>query len=186
MLRIGAPPELAGASYLVRETEGDRGDEMYMYLPAVNRVRRIAGASADSALLGTDFSYSEVKQIENAFSGGEGRLEKPAEVEHHAVHVLNFRPAAGQTTQYTRLRVYVDQKTCVALRVEFYEGETLRKLLSAPAASLQQSNSYWYFSQAQMKDLKQGTSTQLQVVGVTSGSELPNRYFLPHSFYMSN
>ncbi len=187
MVRIAEPTDLAGASYLVRETEAaDRADEMYMFLPAVNRVRRITGASADGSFLGTDFSYNDVKQIENAFSDTEGKLEKAEQIEQRPVNVMSFKPKADQASRYSELRAWVDQKTCVALKVDFYEGEAPRKELSAPASALQQSGSYWYLSQAQMQDLKDHTVTKLRITGVSSGSDLASRYFDPHSFYLGN
>jgi len=187
MLRIAAPPDLAGAAYLVRETaEASRADEMYLYLPALNRVRRIAGASAEDSFLGTDFSYSELKQIENAFNDADGQLEAPAQLDGRTVDVLAFRPRAAAGSRYSALRAWVDRKTCVALKVDFYEGAAPRKELSASASALARSGSYWYLTQAEMRDLKDGTRTVLRITGVTSGADLAARYFDPHSFYLGN
>lgn len=187
MVHIAEPSDLAGAAYLVRETAGeDHADEMYMFLPAVNRVRRITGAGADGSFLGTDFSYNDVKQIENAFGDSDGSLEKPEAIEQRPVYVMSFKPKAGQASRYSLLRAWVDQKTCVALKVDFYEGDAPRKQLSAPASALQQSGNYWYLSQATMQDLKDHTSTVLRVVGVSSGTDIATRYFDPHSFYLGN
>jgi hypothetical protein len=186
-VHIAEPADLAGASYLVRETvDADRPDEMYMFLPALNRVRRITGASADGSFLGTDFSYNDVKQIENAFGDNDGALGKPEQIEQRPVHVLTFKPKPGQDSRYSQLRTWVDQKTCVALKVDFYEADVPRKELSAPATALQQSGNYWYLSQAVMQDLKDHTSTRLRIVGVSSGADLAGRYFDPHTFYLGN
>jgi hypothetical protein len=187
MLRISEPGDLSGASYLVRETDAaSHADEMYMFLPAVNRVRRITGASGDGSFLGTDFSYNDIKELENAFNGADGKLEKPDQIEQRPMNVITFIPKPEQASRYSRLRAWIDQKTCVAVKVDFYEGETLRKELTAPVSALQQSGNYWYLSQAQMQDLKDHTVTKLGVTGVNSGSELATRYFDPHSFYMGN
>jgi hypothetical protein len=186
VLRIAEPVDLKGAAYLLKETEGDHGDDMYMFLPAVNRVRRIAGASADSALLGTDFSYNDIKQLQNAFGGSEVKLEKPETIDQHPVTVALLTPKPGTSSRYSRIRAWVDQKSCVALKVDFYEGDAARKELTAPAASLSKDANYWYVSEATMRDLKEGTQTRLKVVGVTSGAEMPTRLFDPHSFYLGN
>lgn len=186
VLRIAEPSDLRGASYLLKETAGSGGDEMYMYLPSLNRVRRITGASADGALLGTDFSYNDVKQLQNAFGGSDVKLEKPDTIDQHPVQVAVLTPKPGQSSRYSRIRAWVDQKSCVALKVDFYEGETVRKELSAPAAGLGKAADYWYVSEATMRDLKEGTQTRLRIVGVTSGAELPTRLFDSHSFYLGN
>jgi len=186
-VHIAEPADLAGASYLVRETtDANHGDEMYMFLPALGRVRRITGAGVDGSFLGTDFSYNDVKQIENAFGDNDGKLEKPEQIEQRPVYVLSFKPRPDQSSRYSLLRAWVDQKTCVALKVDFYEGDAPRKELSAPAAALQQSSNYWYLSQALMTDLKDHTSTKLSVLGVSSGADLASRYFDPHTFYLGN
>jgi len=185
-LRISSPSDLSGAGYLVRETPPDHGDEMYMFLPSMNRVRRISGASADGSMLGTDFSYNDIKEIESAFAGSEPVLEAPAQIENRPMYVLLLKTKPAQDSRYTTMRSWIDQKSCVALKVDFYEGDKLRKQLLAPASALQQSGKYWYLSQMQMRDLKENTSTALKVLGVTSGTDLPSRYFDPNAFYLGN
>jgi hypothetical protein len=187
MVHIAEPSDLAGASYLVRETNAtDHSDEMYMFLPAVNRVRRITGAGADGSFLGTDFSYNDIKEIENAFGDADGKLDKPETIEQRPMYVMSFKPKAGQGSRYSQVRAWVDQKACVAMKIDFYEGDTVRKEMTAPASALQQSGTYWYLSQAAMQDLKDHTITKLRVVGVSSGTDIATRYFDPHSFYLGN
>ena len=183
MLLISAPSDLNGAAYLMRQASGTGGDEIYFFLPAVNRVRRIAGASANSSLLGTDFSYNDMKELQNAFATSVAKMEKPEMLEQRPVHVLSLSPPAGVSSRYSTVKAWIDQKSCIALKVDFFEGKDVRKELTAPAASLQQSASYWYASEILMRDLKDNTKTRLRIVGVTGGAELPSRLFDPHTFY---
>lgn len=156
---------------------------MFIYLPALNRVRRIMGGSADSPLFGTDLSYSDIKQVQNAFSGGPVKLEKPDVIDAHPVYVLAMTPGAGAQSNYSLIRGWVDQKTCVALKVEFYEGANVRKRLSAPAKTLKQSGNNWYVSEMLMEDLHSKTHTTLKITGLTNIDKLSERYFNATSFY---
>src|SRR3546814_7708366 len=70
------------------------------------------------------------------------------------VHVLSVMPSASDSARFTRLLAWVDAKSCVALRVDFYEGQTVRKRLSVDAKSLRRDGGYWYASQLQMSDLR--------------------------------
>jgi hypothetical protein len=185
-LRISAPPDLSGAAYLLRESAGDGEDQMFVYLPAVSRVRRITGASADGSLMGTDLSYNDVKEVENAFSGSEVKLEPAEDLDGRAVWALSMSPRAGQASRYNLVRGWIDRKSCVALKVDFYENGEVRKELRAPASALQQSGTYWYASEAEMSDVKEGTKTRLRVVGVAASNSIPTGYFDPHSFYLGN
>jgi len=185
MMRIEAPTDLAGASYLVRE--GESADEMYLYLPATRKTRRITGASLDGQLWGTDLSYNDVKQIQNAFSGANvARDPAAAQYEGRAVHVLSFEPRKEDNSRYKIVRTQVDQKTCVALKVEFLDAGGVRKTLSVKPADLKQAGPHWYASDALIEDVKNGTRTRIKVTGVTSGDKLANRYFHPQSFYLGN
>lgn len=184
MLRIEAPPDLAGASYLVRE--GEKSDEMYLYLPAVKKVRRITGASLDGQLWGTDISYNDLKQIQNAFTGAGVKAEPAATYEGAPVHVVTFEPRKEDGSRYTSIRAQVDQKTCVALKVDFLDASGIRKTLAAKPSSLKNAGTYWYTDDADMRDVKNGTHTRIQVLGVSSGDKLAARYFNPQTFYLGN
>lgn len=184
MLRIEAPQDLAGASYLVRE--GEKTDEMYLYLPAIRKVRRITGAAMDGQLWGTDLSYNDFKQIQNAFTGANTVLEAPTQLEQRAVNVISFEPRKDEGTRYKKIRTQVDQKTCVALMVEFFEPAGVRKTLTVKPADLKQSGSHWYASDIAVADLKNKTHTRVKITGVSAGDKLASRYFNPTTFYLGN
>lgn len=185
-LRIEAPPDLSGAAYLMRESASGGANEIFFYLPTLGRVRRISGSSADASLLGTDFSYNDMREVQSAFSGSQAKIERSETLDQRSVQVLTLAPLAGVTTRYSGLRAWVDDRSCVALKVEFMEGGALRKLLTAAPSALQQSGKYWYLSEVLMRDLKENTKTRLSIVGLSSGTELPSRLFDPHSFYLGN
>ena len=186
VVHINAPQDLSGASYLVRETGNPQADEMFMFLPALNKVRRITGAGAEGSFLGTDFSYDDVKEMENAFGGGQPQLAGTEVVNGRPAQILAFKPTITQGARYSQLRAWVDQQTCVAVKVDFYESDQVRKEFSVPAGGLQQSGTYWYASQAQMRDLKEKTVTTLHLTGVTGPDKLAPAFFEPNSFYLSN
>jgi hypothetical protein len=185
MMRIESPQDLAGAAYLVRETES--GDETYLYLPAVQKVRRISGGQLDGQLWGTDLSYNDLKQLQNAFSGAEAVLEAPIEpYQGRAVKAVTFKPRAEDGSRYRSIRTLVDKKTCVALKVEFTEPAGIRKVMTVNPADLKKADSHWYASKAEVRDVKNGTRTRVTVTGVSSGDKLASRYFSPQSFYLGN
>lgn len=184
MVKISAPADLAGAAYLLRERKS--GDEMYVYVPALNKVRRVTGAGVDGALWGTDLSYGDVKQINNAFSGGKTRLMGAGTLKGRPTWQLQLIPDPAQASRFSSVQAWVDQKTCVTLQAEFMEGSTARKRLSIEPKDLKQSGGHWYPAAALMTDLKENTQTRLKVVGVSSGVDLAGRLFNPSTFYVGN
>jgi hypothetical protein len=188
MLRISEPSTYAGAAYLVRETADYLNEGMYVYLPSVNRVRRVSGTFADGAMLGTNFSYNDFKQLQNAFVGSRVSLELGAKIEDRKVNVLVFEAIPDPKApppRYTRVRTWVDDKTCVPLKADFYEGDKVRKQLTAPSSALTRAGTYWYLTEMEMRDLVQGSKTVLRVLGLTASKELPGAYFNPQLFYLN-
>jgi len=184
MLKLSAPADVSGAAYLVRE--GEKADEMYVFLPALNKVRRINGGGGDGPLFGTDLSYADLKQVQNAFSGAAPAIERRERLDGRAVTVLSVVPPAAAASRYSRMVAWVDDASCVALKVDFLEGATARKRLTASAASLLQSNGHWFASESLMADLKLGTRTRLKITGVKSGEDIANRYFDSRNFFLGN
>ncbi|MGH8454471.1 MAG: outer membrane lipoprotein-sorting protein [Nevskiales bacterium] len=183
-LQITAPEHLVGAAYLLRQTEDRRFDSMYVYLPSVHRVRRVSTEFADGSLLGTNFSYYEFKQLTNAFWDLGPKVEPDAEVDNRDTHVVLFSARPNDTTAiYSSVRVWLDQKTCVPLKAEFYKGDALRKRFSAPAKALQKSGDHWYLTEMEMRDLLDDTRTVLRIVSMTEQKQLPSRLFDPNLFY---
>lgn len=182
MLKLTGPADLNGAAYLMREGKGN--DEMYVFLPALNRVRRITGGGSGGSLFGTDLSYADIKQLHNAFASSAPAIEGGDKIDGRPVKILGVSPSTAAGSRYSRIRAWVDEASCVALRVDFMEGKELRKQLTVPSASLAKSGSYWYAAEAQMKDLKEGSHTLLKITGVKSGEDVANRYFDPRNFYL--
>ncbi len=184
MLKIGSPPDLAGAAYLMKE--GEKADEIYVYVPALNKVRRVTGGSMDGPLWGTDLSYNDLKQVQNAFFDPSAKLEGKGELDGTPVQILQFAPQPGQSTRYTSIRAWVEPKSCMALKAEFYEGQVVRKRFSGNAKDLRQSGSTWYLADMLVADIKEGTQTRLKVTGVSAGKDLADRLFNPSTFYVGN
>jgi outer membrane lipoprotein-sorting protein len=186
MLTVSAPPNLAGAAYLVREKDGEAAkDGMYVYLPSVRRVRRVTGSIADGGLMGTSFSYADFKQIQNTFTGAAIAYEGTGEIDQRPVHVLTFKPADAAAGGYSLVRSWVDTKTCVPLKAEFHENKKVRKRLTTPASALKQAGDYWYPAVIEMHDLSEGLRTTLRVKSVTPDPDpgLSSATFDPKTFY---
>jgi hypothetical protein len=184
MLKIGSPPDLAGAAYLMKE--GTKSDEIYVFVPALNKVRRVTGGNMDGPLWGTDLSYNDLKQVQNAFYDPNAKLEGKATLDGTPVQILQFAPQPGQTSRYTSIRAWVEPKSCMALKAEFFEGQTVRKRFSGNAKDLRQAGPHWYLADMLVADLKEGTQTRIKVTGVAADKDLADRLFNPATFYVGN
>lgn len=59
LIRFTFPNDIRGTGFLVWE-HPDSDDERFLYLPALGRVRRIAGAETQESFVGSDFTYEDI------------------------------------------------------------------------------------------------------------------------------
>ncbi len=183
MLRVKEPADLKDSSYLVLERS--TRDDMFMFLPAANRVRRIQGAQVSDGLWGTDFSYDDMRQVQGILDSGKFERQKDEDFNGRKVYVLAVAPAKAEESSYNRIMSYVDQQTCVPLKTEFFQkaGAPRKRLLVDPAQVTQQG-SQWIAHQYDMTDLLSQTATQLRIGKVEYEKKLPERLFNQQTFYL--
>ena len=59
LVRFTYPNDIRGTAFLVWEHD-DTADERFLYLPALGRVRRIAGQEKQESFVGSDLSYEDI------------------------------------------------------------------------------------------------------------------------------
>jgi hypothetical protein len=187
MMRITAPSDMRDAAYLVRESDtAGKDEEMYVYIPALQKVRRVTGGMKDSSLFGTDLSYSDVKQITYALSGDKLRLERVEKLEDRPAWVLSMAPDPSAGARFDKVLAWIDQKSCMVLKAEFQQVGQVRKRFTSSAKYLAQSGPHWYVTQGRIDDLQEKTSTSMKVTDLLSDKDLADRLFNPRAFYLGN
>lgn len=186
-MKVDAPSDMRGSAYLVREAaEAGKEEEIYVYLPALQKVRRVNGGMRDSSLFGTDLSYSDVKQITYAFSGNTLKYEKDEVIEKRPVWLLSMAPDPSAGARFDKVFAWIDQKSCMVLKAEFQQGGTVRKRFETSPKFLAQSGPHWYFTEGRIEDVQEKTHTLLKITGVMSDKDLADRLFNPRMFYVGN
>ncbi len=187
MMRVTAPADMRDAAYLVKEVDrSGKNEEMYVYIPALQKVRRINGGMKEGSLFGTDLSYSDVKQIAYAMSGGTLKLDRVENLESRPAWVLSMAADASAGSRFDKVYAWIDQKSCMVLKADFQQGGIVRKRFTSSAKYLAQSGPYWYFTQGRIEDLQEKTHTEIKITGLMSDKDLADRLFNPRAFYLGN
>lgn len=182
-LQVRAPLDVSGVSYLWIDTKDS--DQLFLYLPSLQRVRRVTGKGATESLLGSDFSYEDVKHLRGVSAGGEVQKLADAEVAGRDVDVLQVTAVPGEQSAYERLKFYIDKPTCVPLKVEFFaSGDTPGKRLSADVDSLRQIGERWVATRLTMRDLEQKTHTLMEITAIKFDEHVNAAVFNRRGFYL--
>jgi len=151
---------------------------MFMYLPELKRVRRITVRSVSGSLFGTDFSYEDLERLQSIGAGANVTRLADAEVGGQSTYVLAGSPSPDSGSAYERVVSFIDQKTCIPLKMELYEkGGQLRKLLTVDPAQVRREGGIWFPGQVSLRDLAEQSETRLVVKKIAIDIEISDSIF---------
>ena len=110
------PSDVRGTTFMVWKYP-ERDDDRWIFIPAVNLVRRIAADDARASFVGTDFSYEDVSGRDIA--ADEHRLLREDTLDTGLAYVVESRPL--RAADYERKVSWIDEKTGLPLREEYYD-----------------------------------------------------------------
>jgi outer membrane lipoprotein-sorting protein len=167
------PASVADTRFLTLEN-ANRDDDQWIYLPALQRVRRIAGSEGDSSFMGTDFTYDDL-QTRNI---DEYRYEllREDEFQGRPVYVVETTPNDPDDSQYARLVQWVDQERWLPLQIEFYDTDN--ELLKVNSVSrVERVQGYWTIINNTMENVQTGHRTELAIQRFQYNEDLPDSLF---------
>lgn len=113
-----SPASVEGTAFLTYDYDDSaRDDDQWLYLPAMNRVRRIAASDQSGSFMGSDFTYADMSTPN--IDDYDYELMKETEVDGHKVWQIKAVPnteAEVTRTGYTRSVSFVRQDNFVIVR----------------------------------------------------------------------
>ena len=167
------PASVEGTRFLTIERAG-RDDDQWIYLPALDRVRRIAGGEGDSSFMGTDFTYSDLEGRD--IDDYSYELLREERVDDWNTYVVEAVPTESADSQYTRLVQYVDRNSWTPVLVEFYDedGDLLKV---NRVHRMERVQGYWTIIENTMENVQTDHRTELQVTNFRYNEDLPDGLF---------
>lgn len=180
VLQVHGPPDLRGAGLLLIEKK-ERAD-LFMYLPDLQKVRRVNSQMLSGSLFGSDFTYEDFTQLQGMSLGGHTERLEDASLEGVPVYVLVQHPGAEDGSAYERVVSYVERESCVPLKMEMWEkGDRLRKVLTAERDSVFDVDGVRIPRKLLMRDMRDESSTRLVITDIEIGTKIPRKLFTTSS-----
>ncbi len=167
------PASVADTRFLTIENDGS-DDDQWIYLPGLQRVRRIAGSEGDSSFMGTDFTYDDLqtRDIEEY----QYELLREEEYQGRPVYVVETTPNDPDDSQYSRLVQWVDRERWLPLKIEFYDEDD--ELLKVNTVSrVERVQGYWTIINNTMENVQTGHRTELAIQRFQYNEDLPDSLF---------
>jgi len=167
LIRLTQPNDIKGTSFLVWESP-DAEDERFLYLPALARVRRMAGADSQESFVGSDFTYEDIGGRE--FDDYTYRMIDPDDSwmapdgTRHPVYRLESRHKNPEV-RYPRVVSLVRKDAFIVTHADvFDQGDRLRKVFDV--LRLEQRDEVWTVMGMKMVNKVNRTQTELTVLAV--------------------
>lgn len=178
LVRFLSPADIKGTAILLIE-HAKSEDDMWLYLPALGKVRRLSAANKKDSFVGTDFSYADVigykpEQWTHRLIGEETLDGVPCVV----IESLPADDTVRQTTGYGKRVTWVGNPHHVALRIDIWDAsmQPLKRIL---ARDIQQvgGNQRWQAMLTEAQNLQTGHRTTIQFEGFQADRNLPASLF---------
>lgn len=151
-------------------------DEMWMYLPTVERATKIAGHMLRQSMMGSDFSYDDIAENEKLIDLYEVELAGTDTIEGRPCHVLILTARVPEVNYHSR-KVWVDMDRYVAVKVEMY-ARTGKLMKEITAGEFKRIGQYTFATRVRMVNkLRRDTYTELVLSDVQLDAEVPDRVF---------
>ncbi len=144
-------------------------DDRWLYLPALDVVKRIAASDERTSFVGSHFFYEDVS--------GRG----PDEDHHELVettdtyYVLKNTPKDPSAVEFDSYTMWIHKGTFIPVKVEFEQGGEVYRI--AEALGVEDIDGYKTVTKSRMRDLKGGGETVLTYSDVKYDVGLPEDVF---------
>lgn len=168
VMKFTAPADIAGSGFLM--IDDGAASETLVYLPALDRVRRVAGGQRGESFFGSDFSYEDVEGIESS-----DYTHELVEVRDGPVYVVEATPKPEAESSYDLLVLEVPEDTLIPDRVTYYvDGEAVKELT---VRDVEAFGDYLLGLERRMETLDDGSFTVIRQRDLTLDEELPDEVF---------
>jgi outer membrane lipoprotein-sorting protein len=139
------PTDVKGTKTLLIEHSG-KDDDIWIYLPALKKVRRLVSNNKKDSFVGTDFSYGDV--IGNKPDDWNHKILKSETVDGKDCFVIESlpkTPAIADNSGYSKRISWIDKESFVAIKGEAYDAsnQLLKKFSAKKVEKVDAKNNKW-------------------------------------------
>ncbi len=165
VIKFLSPADVRGVGLLVLSD-----NDMYLYMPAFKKIRRIASHVKHQSFMGSDFSYDEIGSTEYA-ENYTAKLVKETDTEY----IVEAVRKKNSDKQYNKLKLRIDKQSFLPLKIEMYKKNKLRKVLINN--KIEKIGKYWMATDIMIEDIKKKHKTNLKLTNIKFDKSVPSRIF---------
>lgn len=179
LLRFNTPADMRGVATLTIERAGS-GDDLWIFLPALRRVRRLVSSNRADPWVGSEFSLGDI--IGHKVSDWRHRIiarEMLGGIRTIRIESLPASPRVASDTGYGKRTTWLREEDSAALRVDFHDqsGVAIKSLLADDINIMDAGKGKLQPMRLTMRNLRSGgvsllAFTQFRINAAVADSEL--------------
>lgn len=174
LVRFTGPADIKDVGLLTKDYPGDENDQ-WLYLPALDRVRRVSSSRKGGRFVGSDLFFEDLRDREVGMD--RHRLSGEEKVGTLLCKVLVSEPVDPDNSVYTRRISWVHPGTLIPLRVDFYQGHAKTPVKRLSVKKIKRIQGIWTVMDSVMEDLSSGHLTRISLSAVTYNQRIPDQLF---------
>ncbi len=151
------PADVRGMTFMVWKYAG-KDDDRWLFIPAVNMVRRIAASDRRSSFVGSDFSYEDVSGRDIGDDSHE--LVREETVSGRDCLVVKSVPIDSSGGGFSHRLSWIDKERWLPLKEEYYGADGAVKR-AFTADEVKDVSGHWTVMKRTMRNLETGHSTEV-------------------------
>jgi outer membrane lipoprotein-sorting protein len=170
-----SPASVKGTRFLTIAKQGGN-DDQWIFLPELNRVRRIASSEGSGSFMGTDMSYNDLSAISSRDADKD--THKLLREENYAggdCYVIESTPK-DPSFEYSKMISWIDKANQVCRKMEMYDRQgKLKKLMEVQ--KLEDQQGYLTPMVTKLSTVDAGTATTITVQKIQYNANIPEGAF---------
>ncbi|MDP1863292.1 MAG: outer membrane lipoprotein-sorting protein [Thiobacillus sp.] len=178
LIRFLDPEDIAGTGLLSID-KVDGTTDQWLYLPALDRVRRISSDRKGGRFVGSDLFFEDLQE------------RKPSKDRHRLLgkqiengilcDVLESVPLDADDSAYKIRISWIDPSTAILQRMDYFEKDTTAPSKRWLLRAKKRNQGYWTLTDSRMIDLASGHETRMVVDIALYDQKLPSKLFTPQT-----
>jgi predicted RND superfamily exporter protein/outer membrane lipoprotein-sorting protein len=166
LVRFLSPADVRGTvSLTIENSEPGRDDDIWIYLPALKKVRRLVSSNKKDSFVGTDFSYGDV--IGYRVADWTHRVLREEKVDGFDCWVMESLPKNAQVREdsgYTKRMGWIRKDNFAAVRAESYDlsGALLKVILLRDHRNVDPKNGKWVAMKLEAQNVQENRRTVIE------------------------
>ncbi|MBD0305157.1 MAG: outer membrane lipoprotein-sorting protein [Nitrospiraceae bacterium] len=181
MIRFLYPGDVQGTGYLqIQHADGE--DDMWIYLPALKKVRRLVANNKKDSFVGSDFSYGDI--LVPPVDTYRHTLLRDEALDGEDCYVIESIPATEQIKKdhgYAKWVAWIRKSNFMEKKVEYFDpsGRPLKTQTIPEVKEIDPKAHKWWAVRREVANHQTGHSTVLSIESLDAAQPVKDDYFTP-------